>query len=243
MMIKRLAKRILFLTPYTIHRGPPNRFQAIELALGQLSKSGYVPRVIIDSGAHLGDFTNSVRRLFPNAHIHMIEPQPACRVELEKIAAALGFSFHPYALGSVESSLRMWAGQTPSTGANIAAGAASTEGTITVPATTLDRLFSSSLCKADRALLKLDLQGFELEAMKGGTSVLPAVEVILTEVSFFAQSYEPPIHVMVEFLNEHGFDLFDVVSLSGRKRDNRLRQGDFLFVRRGSSLLADTRWA
>jgi hypothetical protein len=45
------------------------------------------------------------------------------------------------------------------------------------------------------------------------------------------------------FLDAQGFSLHDVASLAGRARDNRLRQGDFLFVRRDSPLASDERWA
>ena len=48
---------------------------------------------------------------------------------------------------------------------------------------------------------------------------------------------------MVAFFDQSGFDLFDVAGLMGRRRDDRLRQGDFIFVRRGSALSADTGWA
>ncbi len=83
---------------------------------------------------------------------------------------------------------------------------------------------------------------YELHALRGGVTFLQAAEVILTEVSFFAQAYEPPIAALVSFLSDNGFQLYDIASLSGRSRDNRLRQGDFIFVRIGSQLLKDGHW-
>ena len=71
---------------------------------------------------------------------------------------------------------------------------------------------------------------------------LQAAEVILTEVSFFAQAYEPPIATLISFLGDSEFQLYDIASLSGRSRDNRLHQGDFIFVRTGSQLLEDGHW-
>ena len=91
-------------------------------------------------------------------------------------------------------------------------------------------------------LLKLDLQGYELHALRGGAAFLRSAEAILTEVSFFAQAYEPPIAELVSFLNDNGFQLYDVAALGGRPRDNRLKQGDLIFVRFGSQLLEDGRW-
>ena len=68
-------------------------------------------------------------------------------------------------------------------------------------------------------------------------------EVILTEVSFFAQAYEPPISQIISFLDARNFELYDIAALAARSRDGRARQGDFLFVRRDSRLMADTRWS
>jgi hypothetical protein len=64
--------------------------------------------------------------------------------------------------------------------------------------------------------------------------------VALTEVAFFAQAYEPLTAELVRFLDESDFGLFDVAALSARARDNRLKQGDLLFVRKGTSLAIDT---
>ena len=98
------------------------------------------------------------------------------------------------------------------------------------------------MVKEDRCLLKLDLQGWELEALKGTKGILDRIEVILTEVSFFVQAYEPSIEELVYFLNEQGFALYDIAALGARPRDNRAHQGDFVFVRRDSPLMADTAW-
>jgi hypothetical protein len=113
---------------------------------------------------------------------------------------------------------------------------------VAVSTASLDDLFGDLVDEDDSVLLKLDLQGYELHALRGGTRILRSVEVIVTEVSFFAQAYEPPIVDLLTFLDTNGFVLYDIASLSGRASDDRLKQGDFIFVRRGSSLLQDGQW-
>jgi FkbM family methyltransferase len=76
----------------------------------------------------------------------------------------------------------------PSTGAHVS----SVVGAVPVTAVTLDSLFGS-ITPDDRTLIKLDLQGYELNALRGGTALLRSAEAILAEVSFFAQAYEPSI--------------------------------------------------
>ena len=240
-MLKSIVKALVACTPYRVTRNPPNRFGDLGHCLRHLAELGYEPGVVIDGGAHLGDFTREARAVFPSAAIHMVEPQPACRRHLEELAASAGnLYFHPYALGASTGTVRMWAGAEPGTGAAIASEGDPEAETVEVEAAPLDSLLR--LSARGRALLKLDLQGYELAALRGAETSLKSIEVVLTEVSFFRQGYEPTILELISFLDERGFELFDIAALSSRARDGRLKQGDFIFVRRGSALLSDTAW-
>jgi FkbM family methyltransferase len=194
--------------------------------------------MIIDGGAHAGSFSIAAQRIFPDASFHLIEPQPACSKSLRKLCYTKGFVFHECALAEYQGHISLTATLQPSTGAHITSDL---DNAVPVVAETLDRLFGC-VTRDDRPLLKLDLQGYELHALQGGTTLLQSVEAILVEVSFYAQAYEPTIATLVSFLNDSGFQLYDIASLSGRARDNRLHQGDFVFVRTGSQLLQDDRW-
>ena len=237
--MKHLVKALLARTPYRIVRDKgENRFQAIETCLCAVKARGFEPKVVIDGGAHIGSFSVAAQSIFPNAIFHMVEPQPACCQPLQRLCAAKGFIFHQCALAEKKGQIYLTRAAEPSTGAHVTLD---NRDAILVVAETLDALFGS-ITRNDRPLLKLDLQGYELNALKGGAMFLQATEVILTEVSFFAQAYEPPIAALVSFLNDKGFLLYDIASLSGRPRDNRLHQGDFVFVRTGSQLLEDGQW-
>jgi FkbM family methyltransferase len=240
------VKRVLAWTPFRLTRGPQNRFQSIEECLRHLRELGYAPKVIIDGGAHLGDFALLADIVFPRAAVHLIEPQPACQDALRALVKKRGWALHPVALVSDEEAgkpVTMAAGSEPSTGAHIVPAADRTKANLLVDASTLDRLFAQTSNAGDRILLKLDLQGYELAALRGALEVLKSVEFVLTEVSFFAQAYEPSIAELIAFLDKNDFDLFDIAALSPRARDNCLKQGDLLFVKRGTSLTRDTSWA
>ena len=176
----------------------------------------------------------------------MIEPQPACRAGLQQVAATHGFAFHPYAVSDRPGAVQMMCSTEPETGAHIALpnqipGAGDVMET--VAATTLDELFASGNDGTGRTLLKLDLQGHELLALQGAVVTLRHVEVVITEVSFYQIPGAPKVSELIGLFDTNGFDLFDVAGLAGRSRDDRLRQGDLVFVKRGSPLLADTAWA
>ena len=239
--MKQFAKTLMALTPYRIVRDRgANRFQAIEVCLRSMKERGFLPKVVVDGGAHVGAFSLAAKKIFPAARFHLVEPQPACTRPLRALCASEGFVLHECALANHvgEVSLAQTAG--PNTGAHVKPDGGN--GTVNVPASTLDTLFAHLITSAHRTLLKLDLQGYELQALRGGSGVLPSVEVLLTEVSFFARAYEPPIAVLIAFLEVSGFQLYDIAALAGRTRDNRLHHGDLMFVRKGSPLLEDSRW-
>jgi FkbM family methyltransferase len=248
--MKSVIKELLKSTPYRIvRRSPPNRFQAVEDSLVSLSRRGYRPRRIIDGGANVGSFATLVLKLFPDAVVHVIEPQPGCQADLESIKAEFGNRVirHAIALCAPEnegSSLSLATDDAQrSTGAHVTTSTVDTGGhCVSIPCETLDSALAPFRKGDDHSFIKLDLQGYELHALRGATDTLATTDVVLSEVSFFAQAYEPPIAELIAFLASQGFELYDVVALYARPRDDRPRQGDFLFVRRDCELAADKLW-
>jgi FkbM family methyltransferase len=240
-----LAKRLLAHTPFrVVRRGLGHRFQAIDDLLANIKARGYVPAVVIDGGANIGDFARLARRTWTQAWIIMVEPQPACEPALRALAADGGFEVVMAALGREPGVLRFAAtADTTSTGAHVIDrdGDADTVA-IEVPVTTLAGLIDR-YADVGPIFLKLDLQGYELHALHGAGSALDHVDAVLTEASFYAQAYEPSIDALISFLNDRGFDLHDIGALAGRPRDGRARQADLLFVRRDARLAMDTSWA
>lgn len=243
--MKELAKAILRRTPYRVVRDyGMNRFQAIDICLKNLRHAGFEPSMIVDAGAHLGQFSLTAATIFSCDRFHLIEPQPSCAPTLRAICTSRGWHFHEVALGTgAYQDLFLTRADLPNTGVHVVESKQPDPAqTISARASSLDQVLNGEVRENDRLLLKLDLQGYELNALRGGARTLQYVEVVLTEVSFFAQAYEPTILQLMQFLDEHDFELFDIAALAARRRDNRAHQGDFLFARRDSRLLADTRW-
>lgn len=237
---------LLARTSFRITRsGALNRFDAIPDVMRGLRARGFAPHRIVDCGANVGAFALKAHAIFPGAIVDMIDPQPACLTALRRIAQRPGFTVHPFALTAPESAgTTIQLVITPDavcTGAHVAS--ATGQPCVGVQAVTLDQLMHRRLGAEERVFLKLDLQGYELQALRGGEATLGQTEVILTEVSFFAQSYEPPILELMSWFDERGFALYDIAALSARARDGRTRQGDFVFVQRTSPLATDTSWA
>lgn len=243
--MKSLIKALLRRTPYRVIRArDANRFSAIEECLEGLGKRGYRPLTVIDGGANIGAFAQSAARIFPSATIHLIEPQPNCHPALQSMARNPRFRFHGVALGSSDGNVALAvSAEGTTTGAHVVTGSMESDGVVVqVPVVPLDVLLGKDISPADRALLKLDLQGWEMEALRGAETILNSVEVALVEVSFYLVAYEPSIEALVQFFDSRGFGLHDIAALHARRRDNRAHQGDFVFVKRVSPLSSDNGW-
>lgn len=247
-MIKSRIKKMLRSLGYRISRADRgmNRFQAVEDALHQLKSMSFRPDVVIDGGAHAGEFSLMCERILGPAEVHLIEPQAACMPILKRLEQERKYVIHPFALSQdgVGEVLLVRGNQGATTGAYVVGdGAGVDESHIErVQARSLDELFDDRLSAGRRILLKLDLQGHEMAALRGADRLLRKVEVLITEAQFLSlgSGVMPLATDQILRLREHGFSLFDIASLSGRGSDNRLIEGDLVFVRAGSPLLANS---
>lgn len=82
-------------------------------------------------------------------------------------------------------------------------------------------------------VIKLDLQGHELEALKGCTNLInSSVKVIYTEVEFVKLYEDNCLFFEIEtFLRKHNYNLFQFYHLKSSK-DGRLLWGDALFIKK-----------
>jgi FkbM family methyltransferase len=144
--------------------------------------------LVFDVGAHVGDRIASFRRL--GARVVAIEPQPALARTLKLLygrdrAVALEAVAVGRAAGSIELKVNA-ANPTVSTASDAfikaADGAPGWEGqhwtkTVRVPVTTLDALIERH---GSPSFIKLDVEGFEVEALQGLTRPVPALSFEFT---------------------------------------------------------------
>lgn len=80
-------------------------------------------------------------------------------------------------------------------------------------------------------VLKLDVQGFELEVMKGGIDTLKRTKVIVFEVNNHQGFEGAPTYFDIDtFLREHNFELYDI--LPGLRENEKLLDWDAIYVNR-----------
>jgi FkbM family methyltransferase len=245
-MIAKHVQRMCRSLGFNVTRLPGNRFDAMTEVLTRLARAGLAPTVIVDVGANAGQWASKVSMVFPSVPLHVIEPQAACRPALEALRARRdGVEVHSVLVSRPGArELMMAAAGAGSTGAHVVRNAGARADLTSVPATTLDELLALRIGANERVLLKLDVEGHELDVLSGSQQLLSRVDAIVSEVQFYDidRAGNPVFAEYVATLDRLGFLLYDIAGLSGRRRDGRLTVGDAVFVRRSSPLAADNSW-
>jgi FkbM family methyltransferase len=193
---------------------------------------------VIDVGANQGQFALYARVRFPDADVYSLEPLAGPRSRLSRLFAGNG-RVHVIgaAAGSASGAARINVSRADDSSSLLPVTDRQLDrfpGTDTVrqesiQVETLDRILEPvELVRP--VLLKLDVQGFELEALRGAERVLGSVDTVLTECSFVPfYAGQALFDEVRDFLDGHGFQL--VGGAISAAHDRRWEQGDFVFER------------
>lgn len=215
----------------------------IAFALERLLKIGFYPKQIFDVGAYKGDFALECLRVWPNSKIACFEPQESCVKHLNQ-------------LRSLYSSIRVFPGLVGSESREMVVfHEAATASSILeehilqkfpvkyYSMKTLNEIISNEFQGCSPEFLKLDVQGYELEILKGMEKNLANIHVILMEINLIDIHKDVPLlSDVVMWLKERGWLAYDICSLIRRPLDHALWQADFIFVPVASPFRIDKRW-
>lgn len=200
-------------------------------------------KTVMDVGANVGDFALLAREIFPDAAIHSFEPLPDCFDKMKNVLPGdPKFFAHNIAVGSSESELDFYRSfHSPSSSflkmskEHMEAFPQSAEGQsrepIKVKLNTLDNL-TRDLGLQEKIFLKIDVQGFEMEALAGAAELLKRTYVVLIEMSF-VKLYEnlPLFHDVYSKMYEHGFRFHGSLAQMLHPVTGEVVQVDAIFVK------------
>jgi FkbM family methyltransferase len=216
-------------------RGSPSMPGLLE----NIRDNGFSPVTIIDIGANVGDWSRMASSLFPSSRILMFDANPDNDQALRNSVCEIGDGSEYFItlLGAEKNDAVTF--YKLGTGSSVLPELSTVEReVVTLPMDTLDNIAEKAILQVP-LLLKLDVQGFELEVLAGGRRALRLSEVVIMEVSLVPCNNGAPLFAdIISFMKEEGFVVFDFCGQSRRESDKVLLQTDVVFVRHDSCLRA-----
>jgi FkbM family methyltransferase len=195
------------------------------------------PRRVIDCGAYVGHWTRTLKTIFPASQVLMIDANPQNAHALAAVAAAFprDVVYAIELLGAEQRSAVSYFQM--ATGSSVLPEQSNVaRKVIQLPMRTLDAI-AEAHGFTDANFIKLDVQGYELEVLRGARRLLANAELVQLEVSFLEYNREAPLaHEVITTMHEYGFVVFDLGAFTRWGPANNLLQADLFFVRQDSEL-------
>jgi FkbM family methyltransferase len=211
---------------------------SLHWSLRNIHKLGFRPSHALDIGAYHGQWTQDFKEVFPTADVLMIEGQQSkssilkqvCRehsrtkYEIVVLSSKSGepLEFSEYETGSYARKCPL--------------------GNNSVNSISLDDVLKRHEGFTPD-FIKIDVQGFELEVLRGGIVAVATAHFIMLEVTLLDFGDGMPLFLEVlNYMDSIGFQLYDISEFMRRPLDHALYQMDAIFIRKTSHLVADKRW-
>lgn len=235
-----VLKSILRMCPASIrekvavHLGRPD----LRFSLQQLKRFGFFPSYFLDVGAYRGEWSRICFQNWPQIAGSCVEPQTEPLIEVR----ALAKEFSPR-LTVIEGIV---GGRDQENVPFLDSGTGSSV-LVSDPQATprkmwrIDSLIDQGMPPPD--ILKLDVQGYELEALKGFEKHIRSCAVIQIELSLSPiVPGAPLLNEVVDYLWQRGFAIFDIDELIRAPSDGAVWQIDAIFCQKDSALRLERKW-
>ena len=226
-----------------MHRTTAGLRRTLPAVLAHYRRLGLAPLTVIDVG--VGPGTPELYQAFPDAKLVLVEPLEEWRGALEHLRRSRAAEVVLAAAGAQNGEVEVAVHRVPTLSSMLGArpGDAAKPGRRTVPMLRLDDL------RQERDLVgpfvvKVDVEGAELEVLAGAVDALRDSELVLLEVSLFELvAGAPQFHEVVFWMHDHGFVVADIYNGHNRPLDGALAQLDVAFVQERGRFHAEHAYA
>lgn len=188
------------------------------------------PKRVLDVGAHIGEFSKAITQLAPDCQIVMVEANPNCELYLQK----LPHGYEMIALSNKQGKAELFVEKVNAIGTGASLYKENTDWyadgkfeKVEVNVDTLDnrKYFADEVID----LVKLDVQGAELDILSGGQSTIMRSKYVLIEVSVIEYNSNAPLmDEIVTTMRSYGFYIEDILDYL-KPSKKQIVQMDLLF--------------
>jgi FkbM family methyltransferase len=201
-------------------------------------------QLVIDVGANEGQFIRTSLALMPQTPIFAFEPNPDSLQKLHDAKWGKDLvEIFPFALGSKSEMLPLNISHFSPASSLLKSSKTQlaefsytfTDKVVDVKVERLDVIINPT---QERILLKIDVQGFELEVLKGATNLFDRVSVVLCEANL-TDLYDKQCEFeeITSFLYQNGFQLIDIGQPIRSNANEEILYVDLAFVRTLKNIL------
>lgn len=210
--------------------------------LNRWRRDGFLPRSILDLGGNEGCWSEMVECLYKPKSIIIFEPQPNCLKGIRAKANALkvDWDVRQVAVGEGDGSLELHITENqtaasllkPNSGSTPKEFMVGTTEVLRVPVRSLDSMHTEGILNPC-ALVKMDIQGYEAQVLRGGKRYLQKSERLVIEVSL-RPIYEGQalIAEIIAICDDLGFRIEDMTEASRSWPESVLWQVDLWMTRK-----------
>lgn len=198
---------------------------------------------VLDVGANRGQYALSLREIGYRGRIISFEPLTETHQLLQISAAqdALWTVAPQMAIGDQEGEIKINIASNNGASSSVlqmlethraAAPEVAYNGSEVVPISRLDKVAGELLEGAQNILLKADVQGYELQVLKGSKELLRRVVGLQLELSFLPL-YEGQalFSALIDHVSKEGFNIWGIIPGLADNSSGRLLQADVIFFR------------
>tara|TARA_B100000315_G_scaffold244102_1_gene268230 strand:+ start:192 stop:941 length:750 start_codon:yes stop_codon:yes gene_type:complete len=241
-MIKQIVKKAFNLCGLNITYKNKQR-DTFESALNHLLCLGFQPSLIIDVGTALG--TPPLTNTYPQANFIWIEPLFECEKALKELTSKFKGKYILAAAGKIngKSIINVHKDKLSSSLYSEIDGPKCDGTPREVDVIRLDSLIED-IKQHKSIILKIDVQGKELDVLEGAEKILESCNVVIVEISFFKFFKDNPTFFdIVKFMKKRQFVVYDTFDKNYRPLDKALGQIDLIFVKEEGYFRKTYRWA
>jgi hypothetical protein len=192
----------------------------------ELISNYFNPNIVLDIGANTGQFHTLFLSYYPSSWVFSIEASKECEPYLKKITNNYyigllakdnkDYNFHYIPNDPLCTGMSIYKEVTPYWQQST---------TIKKKGIKLDDLFKENFIFD---LIKIDVQGAEIDVMKGGSELCKKAKGILLEVSLTQYNTNAPLYNnVIEYMESINYNLVEVLS---EVKNEKTHQQDILFI-------------